>query len=538
MALTSQELTQWVQDKIKADRLSWTAQNDVSYIRGLHHKYDQQLFDVIEQYKEKYQRLVERYKEYLDDIQGKITNFSISQADLKGELLALKDKVIRMADKYWAVRWEIEGRKLDIFKRTPVGTLYYIDLDAGNDANDGLGTGTAWLTLEKYTTVTVRSAGDIAYVRANTDQTGTQPVNFDEDGNKDNYISIIGCDSVNHDPWGDASDVKPIYDQNSGAYHLNLAGDDFWWIQRLNIKNGSEYGVKTDSIHSLYLKDCEYYQTGGLYFYRSYNIVEDGGLFTNNKALWFTCQLQCSDGSVLLLKGTRFDAGAASPSAYQLQLFRAYHVEAIDVDFAYNNAAATADIYFYLGGLGSIRTRNCNFSATPIKHDAGSYGISFHEDYDQVYAAGKALPLSGSITKQTSPITGNATQSYKMEPASGCGLYVPLTLHGDSFIDSAFTIEGTASEEITITIKMQAEVAWGTYPTNTELYIEASYYDSGANAGRSTVKSTQVISQAATWTDFTVTMTPLRDGPIYVNVYLKVYEASKSVTINGEAVTS
>jgi len=118
-------------------------------------------------------------------------------------------------------------------------------------------------------------------------------------------------------------------------------------------------------------------------------------------------------------------------------------------------------------------------------------------------------------------------------------LYNPLSLGEIEHVGfTPFIIEGTASTEVTITIKMQAEDAWGTYPTADELYIEASYYDSAVDAGRSTVKSTQVISAEDTWTSFTVTCTPLRDGPIYVNVYLKKYEAGKSITVNGEATTS
>jgi hypothetical protein len=47
-----------------------------------------------------------------------------------------------------------------------------------------------------------------------------------------------------------------------------------------------------------------------------------------------------------------------------------------------------------------------------------------------------------------------------------------------------------------------------------------------------------VISVAATWTDFSVTLTPLRDGVVYINVYLKKYESEKTVNVNGEVVVS
>lgn len=529
MALTSAELNQWVQDKIKTGRLAWTEQNDVSFWRGLHHKYDYQLLAVIEQYKDKYQRLVERYKEYLDDIQGKITNFDISQADLKDELLSLKDKVIRLADKYWAVKWEIEGRRLDIFKRKPVGTVYYIDLDGGNDGNDGLSTGNAWLTIEKYTTVTVRSAGDIAYVRANTDETvGAADIILDEDGTQDSFISIIGCDSVTNDPWSDGSDVKPIIDFNAGAYSVRMDNDDFWYFERLVITGSGDNGFEQARTIFSKFKSCEFTDNvvGVSSFLRS-EVFYEGCIFSDNTTTGIDMQ-----AGIVQLDECTFDGGAGGQT-YGIRSWYGGFIEANNCDFGQANAHGSNDIYVSYNAR--VKLRDC-------RHNNSFYfsqgGMIFEEDADGVYDAGKMQAFRGTVTKQASPITGNATQSYKMEPSAYCGLYNSLGLHADSLIDSTFIIEGTASEEITITIKMQAEDAWATYPTNTQLYIEASYYDSAVDAGRSTVKSTQVISAEDTWTDFSVTLTPLRDGPIYVNVYLKKYEAGKSVTVNGEAVTS
>ena len=48
----------------------------------------------------------------------------------------------------------------------------FIDLDSGNDGNTGVDKDNAWLTLDKYTTVTSLFAGDKASVRRGTSQTG------------------------------------------------------------------------------------------------------------------------------------------------------------------------------------------------------------------------------------------------------------------------------------------------------------------------------------------------------------------------------
>jgi len=95
----------------------------------------------------------------------------------------------------------------------------------------------------------------------------------------------------------------------------------------------------------------------------------------------------------------------------------------------------------------------------------------------------------------------------------------------------------SASVQKTLTIKLQAN-AWTTFPTADELYIEWSYYNNASTADRTTIKTTAVISQADTWTDFSVTLTPQRDGIAYGNVYLKKFESGKTVNVNGEAVVS
>ena len=41
--------------------------------------------------------------------------------DFSDEIQQFKDKVLRLADKWWAVKWEKEGRSRGYFVRTPVG---------------------------------------------------------------------------------------------------------------------------------------------------------------------------------------------------------------------------------------------------------------------------------------------------------------------------------------------------------------------------------------------------------------------------------
>lgn len=530
MALTPQELKQWVQDKINADRLSWTAQNDVSFERGLHHKYDQQLLDVIELYKNKYQKIIEFYKEYLEDIQGKITNFDISKADLKSDLLSMKDKVMRIADKYWAVKWELEGRKLNIFKRNPVGTIYYIDLDNGNDSNDGLSTSQAWLTIQKYTSVTVRSPGDIAKVRANTSQTATAVINCDEDGNDDNYIEIRGC-SVADDPWGDASDVKPILTFGDGAYYLYVYNDDFWKLNRLVVKeanssSGNIYIKYARGIYLLNLDSIDNSNSGGkgINLLDAINFIIEGCSLKDN--LDTNIYAKTSKGQII---NTSLDGGATTTDR-GLYAFHSSYVEIVESEFGQITAHDLQDIRARHNSI--VKLRNTKLGTAGIEVVTG--GVIFEEDADGTFEAGKITHYEGLVTKDTSIKTGNADFSCKMEPNSYCGINDALSLNCGSIIEFPFNVKLSASVQKTITIKIRSLGTWSTYPTNTELYIEASYYDSTSDAGRSTIKSTQVLSHPTNWVDFTVTLTPQRDGDVYINVYLKKYEASKGCYVNGE----
>lgn len=71
-------------------------------------------------------------------------------------------------------------------------STYYIDLDTGNDGNDGLSIGQAWLTPHQFTSGLPATAGDIAIMRRGTSITLASDVNFSNDGTLTNYISLIG----------------------------------------------------------------------------------------------------------------------------------------------------------------------------------------------------------------------------------------------------------------------------------------------------------------------------------------------------------
>lgn len=536
MAYTPEELRAIVLDIVNAGRVgTWYEQNDKSIYRGVHIKYDWQLADLENVYRNKLLLLEDYYQERAEEVKRLIQNFDYALVDFKGDIQGLREKVLRIADKWHTVKWEIEGRSRGFFNRTPVGTTYYIDLDGGNDGSDGLGTGTAWLTLEQYTTTTSRTAGDIAYVRANTDEIPGADIICDEDGWNSALIYIIGCDSVTNDPWSDGSDVKPIIDNNSGSYGLRFETDKYWQVERLSFKNSSSSSGAVFVERNVYtlLKDCDFIDNSrGVVISRRSTIHAVGCLFEDNT----TAGVQ-SEGGKGLFETCTFDAGAGGQT-YGVSASYGIDAEFIDCSFGQSNAHGTNDIYIVY--IGIVTLRNCAHNAS---FNVGEGAVICSEDDDGTYAAGQITTRAGTITKDTGIKTGSADFSLKFEPNGNCKAYSPLSPHGGtsdlSKMKSPFVVEGTASTAITCTIPIRSLGTWGTYPINTELYIEASYYDSGADAGRSTIASTQVLSHASNWVNFTVTCTPLRDGPIYIQVYLKLYEdAGDGCYVNGEVTTS
>lgn len=517
--------------------LTWTEKDLICQKYGLHIKYKEQLLKLPDMYSDKIVKLSDekikikdKYEDLLIKLKDKIKEKDLESLD---EFIFLDTKVLRLTSKQQAVLWEIEGRDLGIFKRTPHGTIYYIDLNAGNDGNTGLIIAQAWRTIEKYTTLTVRTAGDIAYIRANTQEIIPAIVNFDEDGDEDDYIYIIGCDATT-DPWGDGSNVKPIINANGGNFYLYLATDHYWNLQNLDLRNGSDMIIYTAFSYNIVLKDFDIHDNGvrGLYSRACPRQVIDGCNFYNNTSQ----NINFYNAAVIDIKNCIFNGGAGGTinGIYFDNCFGT-QLKIIDSSFGQTTAHATRDIN--CGTAYGITTymRNCVYNAISIP-DHGNY--TYGEDDDQVYKAGLIRSLAGTITRDTAIKTGSAEFSLKFEPNLNCGLNYALQPEAFDLISSSYIVNGVANIETTCTIKIRSLGVWVAYPTADELYIEASYLDNAGDCGRSLIQSTTVLIDETTWQSFSVTMTPLRTGPIYINVYLKKYEANKGCYVNGEVVTS
>jgi len=527
MAYTALELEQIVQDKINAGRLkTWKAQDDISFWRGLSHKKDKQLVDAIEGYKQSIKEAIADYKQRLDEMDDIIKGAGISVLDYKADIKFQAETILRLADKYWAVKEEIEGRQKTFFVRQPIGTTYYIDLNNGSDDNDGTATTKAYKTIEKYTMVTVRSVGDIAWIRAGTTETKTDAdITNDEAGTQNARISLKGC-SIADDPWNDGSDVKPILDFGAAARRLYLQRN-FWHVKRLVVRNSihqypvyiyGHYGALYEDMES---KDhvCSGLGSAFRFDNMSQTILKNPIAINNENQYalygYGSRGIVVEDGSL---------DGKATVNSYGIFNFGGcLSLKDVQIGQIQNFSGW----YWYMSFINDLMLINCKYATAPVPTNFVHYGRIYSEDDNQVKGAHVVWELAGEIRKDTSITrTGGATSSARLSPSSYCGLFFPLVLGEENIVNEGFGKLWLPASQKTITVYVRSYGTWTTYPTADELYLEASYYSETSGGQRATIKSTQVLSDPTTWVGFSVTLTPQQEGFVYLKLALRKYEAA------------
>jgi len=397
---------------------------------------------------------------------------------------------------------------------------------------DGTATTTPFVHLNQFTTDTARSPGDILKVRANqTHLYAGIDIVFNEDGNANNMIEIRGCSSTD-DPWGDGSDVKPVFDFGDTSYQLYLNQDDFWKFTRLEcIESNDTYGVLYDYYaQNSIIESCVFRDNGnrGISFNLTFAALIQNCSFYSN--IYYNLY---SINGRFKCKDCDFNGGAATTD-YGIYLAASIG-ELINCTFGASSAHDAADIFVYRP-LSRGYARNCSFAGSITFGNDAKGAFLRSEDHNQTKGAHQTLYHNGTIEKDTSVVrSGGASSSAKMTPNSYCGLYYPLTI-ADDFCSGDFKL-WLPAEQKTVTIYLRT-FGYTSLPTADELYIEASYLDEATGGHRATVQSTQTVSANDTWTVFSVTFTPAQEGWVYVTVYLKKYEANSGVYVDIKPVVS
>lgn len=171
---------------------------------GLHLKHDTQLVFMRDSHAEKLLRVapdLDKALNFPDAIRWELKEAEYPADEIEQEVADQKAyyqwKQTRLTEIVSFIDTEIGFRADGKVNRKPVGTTFFIDSVNGNDANDGLTTGAAFATLDKFTE-TARSAGDKAILRRGlgTDYDDGTDLLFTSDGMVDNPI-IIEADYAN-----------------------------------------------------------------------------------------------------------------------------------------------------------------------------------------------------------------------------------------------------------------------------------------------------------------------------------------------------
>jgi len=475
-------------------------------------KYDYALARALESYAKKLPIL----RQYILDTEGDEYLSDIRQQAI--------EKVDRILDKAGCCIKEQELRSKRLVSRKPHHTTYYIDYGGGNDSNTGLSTGQAWKTLAKYTSSTVRTAGDIALLRANVTWTPSAIVNFDEDGTKDAPIYMIGCDSVTNDPWGDGSDVKPIIDFQDLSRYLSFNTDDWWWLKRLDIQ---KCGASTGAV---FINNSNYWTLEDSKVSDGLNSTIEGLQFSGNYVLRriYGCEFENTGGTAIFansgnyeIRNTIINPGTGA-GCYEGIYCLGGKIDFHSVQFASDGQTFTrSQIYAVQGFRINGDAVTCGVTTdivfqTPF---AGAYvQMGGWPDSDGAYYRDRY----GVITKTTtSPRTGGSQSMAKMEPTSEVGLYAPLTLGNPS---TGFTPVWVGAGSYTATVYARTGSAWDTALAAGECYLKCSYLDHATNNTRTFVQSTETITNDGAWTAFTCAISPAAEGWVFFWFCLAEYE--------------
>jgi hypothetical protein len=396
--------------------------------------------------------------------------------------------------------------------------------------NTGAAIATAFPHLNRYTTDTARTAGDILKVRANqTNVIAGVNITFDEAGTVTAYDEIRGC-SVADDPFSDASNVQPIFDFGNTAFQVTLS-KAYWRLYNLTVTNNTKAydGLITLTGIADNVDTCTVFLNNNANGHGITNNISVG--YINNCTVYSNKYSNIYQATGLLnISGCIINGGAATTD------YGVYSAGCCMITNTTIGATTSHDTASVRTSFGYVILHNSTLAdSTPIVL-ATYEDYMLSEDNDQVLGAQKAWYSSGTVTKSSTVLrTGGGSSSALMLPSSVCTIKYPLNIaHGS--LNPDFAIWCPASPT-TITVYMRANTIWATYPTAAQLFIQADYW-AGATAIRSqSTASTQTLvdtrdpAGAGTYTaDAGTNTTTVVDaglaGTAYVGKYL--YNSTRS----------
>jgi hypothetical protein len=359
--------------------------------------------------------------------------------------------------------------------------------------NNGLAINDAFPHLNRYTTDTARTAGDILKVRANqTNVIAGVNITFDEAGTVIAYNEIRGC-SVADDPFSDSSNVQPIFDFGNTDFQIDNQRD-YYRLYNLDITNNNKNGGmvymdggKGGILDTLTVHLNNNASGKGVYTSDAAGAITNCTIYSNKNSNVYISNAAAD----ILISSSIFDGGAAGTS-YGINILAGIAFIQ-NSTFGITTTHSTASI-----SVCAITTvRNCIYSDTTFITGLTASKYALSEDEGQVIGAHKGNYYNGTVTKCAAGLTtttvriGGSLSSALMLPASYCNIKYPLNIAYGA-LNPDFAIWCSASPT-TVTVWMRAYTIWATYPTAAQLFIQADYW-AGATAIRSqSTASTQTL---------------------------------------------
>lgn len=393
----------------------------------------------------------------------------------------------------------------------------------------------AWKTFQKALETTTLTAGDRVFMRSGitwSQGTVARDILMDDDGDEDDYISLIGCDGTDHNEWGDDDSTKPIIDFEDLSYQIYSLTDDFWFFDNFEVKQSNDgYSTVCYSNHT-YWKDIDFSdQPGSGSFYMADNdgfVTFEGCTFEDDDVYG----ILVGTGLMHCISCT-FTAGSVRPSDYGIRAYNDCQIMWLE-DCTFTGSFASADIL--VEDNVTLYMRNTSYTTLTVTDN----GEAHSEDDGATFEDQEIKRSWGTITRDTTDARSGGADSFAtLAPKAACGVNRMLRL-GNKM--SGFSrVWASASVEITVTVHVRDPDDWATQPGNNSsqgtFYIETSHLSNGASAARTLTRSTQD-TVYNTWTAFTTTFTPARDGWVYIWAYLGAFETSKTLDIDIKPVVS
>jgi len=389
------------------------------------------------------------------------------------------------------------------------GQATITDTTDGSLKNAGDGSsGTPWAHPRQASTDNIRTAGDIVHfqngqtlVLHNVDWV------FDESGTAVAPITYIS------DDWKGLSNSTPyVLDFDSTSHGIYCNGRDYLIFKNFTNKNSQDSSgaiVNTGS-GSLLFEDCDFtdcyigtYTYDGHTYFKNCNFT---GLSNKGISLY--------NGGRCIMEGGSIEGSSAVYGVWAdlgvkifLRDVEIGQVSALNFDFYMSNSSVTAELF------------NCKWDSSKIGFESAYDNMSIssynHNQVEDAYFYKHSE--RGAVEKDTVEVrAGGASSCVKASPAGS--LWPGLEYKLLDWVE-----EAVAAAAQTRTVYIKSKGLSSTFPTATQLWLQAEYLDAATGSSRTTVKSTAVISVDDTYTAFAVNFTPAQVGKVHYKVFCGVY---------------